>query len=132
LHSEPDRRVRVGEHTALQRRACSRRIGIFRGRLREDVLDRNNHQGWYGECFVQALAAATGFTVAKESPDLTGIDFQIKSTREVGDDFPRMEVQVKSWSAPNGDDRLWHYRGLTEKQFNHLAGRRIVPAFLSW
>lgn len=29
------------------------------------------------------------------------------------------------------DDRAWHYRGLTERQFNALAGRRTVPAFLA-
>jgi hypothetical protein len=107
---------------------------IFReelgARLREAVLDRYNRQGWYGECFVQALAAAAGLTVAKENPDLTGIDFHIKGTQEVRDDFPRMEVQVKSWSTPSRQGTLWHYRGLTEKQFNHLAGRRTVPAFL--
>jgi hypothetical protein len=92
-------------------------------------LDKNNHQGWYGECFVQALAAAAGFIMAKPLPDLAGADFVIMGSREVQDDYPLVRVQVKSWSRPHGDDDAWHYR-LTEKQFNSLAGSRTVPAYL--
>jgi hypothetical protein len=92
-------------------------------------LDRNNHQGWYGECFVQVLAAAAGFGVAKPYPDVAGIDFHIVAADEVGDDYSIAKVQVKSWSAANGDDIAWHFR-LTEKHFNALAGTPAVPAFL--
>jgi Domain of unknown function (DUF4365) len=99
-------------------------------KLKEAVLHRNNRQGWYGECFVQLLAAAAGFGIAKPQPDVAGIDLHIVGLSEIEDDYPLAKIQVKSWSAPEGDDRAWNFRGLTEKQFNVLAGRRTVPVFL--
>jgi hypothetical protein len=97
----------------------------------EDCLDRNNHQGWYGECFVQVLAAAAGYAVGKPHPDVFGVDFFISSTNEVGDDFPLLAVQVKSWSVPVVRDGCWHYSELTQTQFNALAGEnRTVPRLL--
>jgi len=61
---------------------------------------------------------------------MVGIDLHITSTTEVRDDYPLIRVQVKSWSAPQGNDDAWRYRGLTEKQFNFLAGTRTIPTFL--
>ena len=85
-------------------------------------LDQNNHQGWYGESFIQVLAAAAGLGATKKQPDCTGVDFQICATHLVADDYPQVEVQVKSWSTPKGTDGYWTYRGLTEKRFNAIAG----------
>lgn len=96
----------------------------------EWCLDQNNHQGWYGEAFVRVLASAAGLALAKQEPDCTGIDFQMSTSYEVDYDFARLEVQVKSWSAPVGNGEFWRYRGLTEKRFNALAGRRRVPRYL--
>jgi hypothetical protein len=67
---------------------------------------------------------------SKPEPDLGGNDFVIQGTAEVGDDYPLIKLQVKSWSESAGDDSSWHYRGLTEKQFNILAGERQVPIYL--
>lgn len=44
--------------------------------------------------------------------------------------MPVASIQVKSWSAPPRRGVTWHYRDLTEDQFNVLAGERAVPAFL--
>jgi hypothetical protein len=76
------------------------------------------------------LAASAGFGVAEPRPDVAGIDFHIVGLSEVDDDFPLAKVQVKSWSTPHGDDLSWHYDRLNEKQFNAIAGSRLVPAFL--
>jgi len=101
-------------------------------RLWRTALDRNNHQGWYGECFVRVLAAAAGYAVSKPDPDLFGVDLYICGTDEVGDDYPLLGIQVKSWSVPKARDGSWHYRGLSEKQFNALAGtRRTIPRLLA-
>lgn len=101
-----------------------------KGREREVALDRNTHQGSYGESFIRTLGAAAGFTVTKPEPDVAGIDFHIAGTEEVDDDYPLIKVQVKSWSNPKYDAESWHFRGINEKQFNVLAGRRAVPTFL--
>ena len=37
---------------------------------------------------------------------------------------------MKSWSVPQVDGNAWRFRGLTEKQFNILAGPQTVPTFL--
>jgi Domain of unknown function (DUF4365) len=76
------------------------------------------------------LAASAGFGIARPLPDVAGIDFHIVGLSEVEDDYPLAKVQVKSWSDPRGDDISLYYRGLNEKQFNVLAGTRVVPAFL--
>jgi hypothetical protein len=97
----------------------------------EWCLDKNNHQGWYGECFVQVLAAAAGLQISPLTPDCTGVDFDISAPVEVGGDFPAMRVQVKTWATPKGDDNDWIYPRLTEKRFNALAGgERRIPRFL--
>ncbi|WP_157253587.1 DUF4365 domain-containing protein [Nonomuraea typhae] len=96
----------------------------------EWYFERRNHQGWYGECFVQALAGAAGLQMGKPYPDVTGIDYDFTLTWEVDGDFPCLKAQVKSWSAPKLVDGFWKYRGLTEKQFNALAGQRRVPRYL--
>ncbi|MCG5216108.1 DUF4365 domain-containing protein [Streptosporangium soli] len=96
----------------------------------EWCLDKNNHQGWYGECFVQVLAAAAGLQATPLMPDCTGVDFYLCLPREVDGDFPRMEVQVKTWSTPKIKDGYWQYGGLSEKRFNALAGERRMPRYL--
>ena len=63
----------------------------------EWCLDQSNHQGWYGESFVQVLAAAAGLQCSPLTPDCTGVDLDISGTREVRGDFPCVKVQVKSW-----------------------------------
>jgi Domain of unknown function (DUF4365) len=110
------------------------RIGPVPGRCAlgcEWCLDQNNHQGWYGESFIRALAAAAGLEVSRAEPDCTGIDFTITATREIDGDFPAIKVQVKSWSAPVERASGWRYDRLTQKRFNALAGRnRRFPRFL--
>ncbi|WP_280265624.1 DUF4365 domain-containing protein [Nocardia wallacei] len=93
-------------------------------------LDRNQHQGHYGEAFVQALAAAAGLQVAKPQPDCTGVDLQLTVPSEYNGDFPQIQVQVKSWSVPKERDDSWRYHKLNEMQFDALAGRRIWPRYL--
>jgi hypothetical protein len=94
-------------------------------------LDQNNHQGWYGESFIRALAAASGLEVYKAEPDCTGVDFEISATREIDGDFPAIKVQVKSWSTPVERTSGWRYDRLTQKRFNALAGgNRRFPRFL--
>ncbi|MGP3920440.1 DUF4365 domain-containing protein [Nonomuraea sp. 10N515B] len=93
-------------------------------------LDRYNHQGWYGECFIQVLASAAGLQAYKPVPDCTGVDLQIGLPSEIEDDFPRMEVQVKTWSTPKESGNSWRYGRLDEKRFNLLVGKRIIPRFL--
>lgn len=95
------------------------------------VLDRNNHQGWYGECFVQALAAAAGYMTMVPRPDQGGTDLMVMGSDEIEEDFPLIKIQVKSWSTPQGDTNYWHYRRLNEKQFNILAGKRQTPIYLA-
>jgi hypothetical protein len=97
----------------------------------EWCLDQNNHQGWYGESFIRALAAAAGLQVWEGKPDCTGVDFIISATREINGDFPSIQVQVKSWSTPVERADGWRYDRLTQKRFNALAGRdRRFPRFL--
>jgi hypothetical protein len=95
-------------------------------------LNRNVHQGLHGEGFIHALACAAGFTTARMNLDLDGVDWQIahpgpRGTRR----SPRIEIQVKSTSAPLITDGTIQHR-LDVMHFNHLAGPGFqVPRFLS-
>lgn len=96
----------------------------------QTYLDRYNHQGWYGECFIQVLASAAGLQAYKPIPDCTGVDLQMGLPSEIEDDFPRMEAQVKTWSTPKQRNGCWQYGRLDEKRFNLLTGKRTIPRFL--
>ena len=78
------------------------------------------------------LASAAGLVVQKDDLDVDGIDLGLKLPGRRGPvASPAIDVQVKSWSAPAAVGGAWSYRGLTEVQFNKLAGDDyLVPRFL--
>ncbi|MFC3439319.1 DUF4365 domain-containing protein [Nocardia seriolae] len=93
-------------------------------------MGHNEHQGVFGEGFVQALAASAGLQAAKPQPDCTGVDLDLTLPYERNDDFPSIRLQVKSWRSPILRGDHWHYPELTEKHFDALAGKRRIPRFL--
>ncbi len=97
---------------------------------RRPALDRYAHQGHYGESFVHALAAAAGLQLSKPYPDVDGVDWMIGRPGGRGFKSPWIEVQVKSWSVPQGSREHWRYRELTEQQFNKLAGEFQLHRYL--
>lgn len=97
------------------------------------AMDRNQHQGLFGESFVQVLASAAGLVMGKPYPDVTGTDFTFGYPGELaGVIDPSIEVQVKSWSRSNAKWAAghWKYR-MERKHFNRLAGTGFaLPRFL--
>lgn len=94
-------------------------------------LERNVHQGHFGEHFTRVLAAAAGLTVSKPDPDYGGIDLRIGYPGTFGKlRHPSIDVQIKSWSRPEGTEKHWSYPGLSQTQFNELAGPFRCPRFL--
>jgi hypothetical protein len=74
-------------------------------------LNRNVHQGLHGEGFIHALACAAGFTTARMNLDLDGVDWQIAHPGPRGTTrSPKIEMQVKSTSAPLVKDGVIHQR----------------------
>jgi hypothetical protein len=70
--------------------------------------------------------------VSEPKPDVFGVDLYVCGTDELGDDYPLLAVQVKSWSRPRERDGYWRFDRLSEKQFNALAGnKRSVPRLLA-
>lgn len=96
-------------------------------------LNRHQHQGLFGESYVQVLASAAGLTVARKNLDVDGVDFTIGYTGDLGPiRHPEIQVQVKSWARRGAvwRDGCWKYR-LRAKHFNELAGPRFtLPRFL--
>ncbi|GIG58524.1 hypothetical protein Lfu02_28960 [Longispora fulva] len=94
-------------------------------------LNPQMRQGYYGEAFVRVLAAASGLVVARMEVDVTGEDFIIGYPgRRNAVRYPKIEVQVKSWSVPKGNDNAWRFR-MRAEHFNELAGTEFyVPRFL--
>lgn len=109
----------------------ARLICVLLSGVGEVVLDPNSRQGAFGEAFVRALAVAAGLTVAKSEPDVTGDDFTFGYPGSLGGVFfPKVDVQVKSWSRPAEKAGEWAYR-MTVDHFNNLAGRNYaLPRFL--
>lgn len=96
------------------------------------MLDGRQRQGIFGEEYVGALAAAAGLLSYRLNHDLDGVDLGVRlpgPSRNVVS--PTVEVQVKSWSRWQGTPTAWRYDGLTERQFNRLAGADFaVPRYL--
>lgn len=95
------------------------------------MLNPRQHQGLYGETFIRALASAAGLIVARADLDVTGEDFTISHKGVVaGRRHPKIDVQIKSWSNPDGTDADWAYP-LRVEHFNELAGADYsLPRFL--
>ncbi|WP_155060491.1 DUF4365 domain-containing protein [Streptomyces blattellae] len=96
------------------------------------MLDARQHQGKFGEDYVRVLASAAGLIVVKDDLDVDGIDLGFRATGRYGRVLsPTIEAQIKTWSAPSGSSGHLVYRGLSEWQFNKLAGPDFtVPRFL--
>lgn len=96
------------------------------------MLEANQHQGKFGEDYVRVLASAAGLLVLKDDLDVDGIDLGFRATGKYGHVFsPTIEVQIKTWSKPVPSSGHLLYGGLTETQFNKLAGPGFtVPRFL--
>jgi hypothetical protein len=96
------------------------------------VLDVRHHQGKFGEDYVRALASAAGLIVLKEDLDVDGIDMGFRAPGKYpGVTSPTIEAQIKTWSKPRNSAGHLIYRGLSEAQFNKLAGQDFtVPRFL--
>lgn len=94
-------------------------------------LDRHRHQGYFGETFIRALASAAGLVVSRADLDVTGEDFTIACKGTVaGKRHPKIDVQIKSWSAPAGAGADWSYP-MSVEHFNELAGVDYsLPRFL--
>ena len=94
-------------------------------------LDRQQHQGYFGETFIRALASAAGLIVSRADLDVTGEDFTIVGKGAVaGKRHPKIDVQIKSWSSPAGVGAEWSY-AMSVEHFNELAGMDYsLPRFL--
>jgi hypothetical protein len=96
------------------------------------VLDARNLQGKFGEDYIRVLASAVGLLVYTPDKDYDGVDFLLRWPGRIGAAAsPAIDVQVKSWSRPRKSGGTWRFNGLTEVQFNKLAGRDYtVPRYL--
>lgn len=94
-------------------------------------MNRNVHQGSYGEGLVYALAAAAGLTASRPHLDVDGVDWLIARPGASGTiRSPKIEVQVKTWSQAGETVEHWQGR-LDANHFNALAGAGfMVPRFL--
>jgi hypothetical protein len=85
-------------------------------------LTAQQRQGLHGEGFIFVLASSAGLQVSRPTYDVDGVDWLISYPGQIGlVRSPKIEVQVKTWSAPVGDDETWSYR-MTVPHFNAIAG----------
>lgn len=92
---------------------------------------RSNLQGYFGESFVRVLASAAGLIAGRPELDMMGVDLTLYHAGSRGTArFPMIDVQVKSWSRPNGSAEVWHYP-MKVAHYNNLAGHAYsVPRYL--
>src|SRR2546423_9499703 len=68
-------------------------------------LGDSGHQGDFGETFIRALAAAANLDALRADRDRAGVDWTLRYPAAHGRrGFPLIDVQVKSWSDPRGND----------------------------
>lgn len=94
--------------------------------------DARYHRDNFAADYVRALASAVGLPVRDHDPDSTGVDLGIRRASRVNRTMtPGIDVRAcASWKS-----RLvgaeWHFAGLTDIQFNRLAGPGFLyPRFL--
>lgn len=91
-------------------------------------------QGFYAECVVQAVAAAGGLRVSKETPEPEGVDLVITLVRKDGvPKRQRIEVQVKSTSIPRivNDSISYPLEAKDYRELNGNVGHEFdVPRYL--
>ncbi|MGW1491969.1 DUF4365 domain-containing protein [Streptomyces sp. NPDC002402] len=93
-------------------------------------MELNNHQGWYGETFVAAIAAAAGFQVAVPYPDI-GKDLILGRDHEMPELDVQIALQVKSRRVGEFTSTDSGFKiSLPIEQFKRLRGRRQVPCYL--
>lgn len=86
------------------------------------ALTSQQHQGLHGEGFVFAMTSSAGLLVSRPLLDVDGVDWLIAFPGTLGHmRSPKIEVQVKTWSSPDGDDVSWSYR-MKVVHYNALAG----------
>jgi hypothetical protein len=84
--------------------------------------DRSNLQGYFAESFVRVLASAAGLIASKSDLDMMGVDFTLSLPGARGTQrFPRIDVQVKSWSRAAGTADALHFP-MKATHYNLLAG----------
>jgi hypothetical protein len=85
-------------------------------------LTAQQHQGLHGEGFIFALASSAGLVVMRSNLDVDGVDWLIAHPGPVGTvRSPKIEMQVKTWSAPHERGGAWQFR-MAARHFNALAG----------
>ncbi|MEU8524539.1 DUF4365 domain-containing protein [Streptomyces sp. NPDC048629] len=93
-------------------------------------MEHNNHQGWYGETFVAAIAAAAGFQVAVPYPDI-GKDLILGRDHEDPELDVQIALQVKTRRVGDFTSTAGGFKiSLSADRFNRLRGRRQVPCYL--
>jgi hypothetical protein len=95
------------------------------------MLDVNNHRGKFGEDYVRVLASAAGLAVYKDDIDHDGVDLGIRLPRASRSWSKAIEVQVKTTASPIWSGPELVFDGLSQTQFNRLAGPDFtVPRYL--
>ncbi|WP_405683943.1 DUF4365 domain-containing protein [Streptomyces sp. NBC_00057] len=93
-------------------------------------MELNNHQGWYGETFVAAIAAAAGFQVAVPYPDI-GKDLILGRDHEDPDLDVQIALQVKTRRVEEVAETDTGFKiTLSAAGYKRLRGKRQVPAYL--
>lgn len=93
-------------------------------------MELNNHQGWYAETFVAAIAAAAGFQVAIPYPDI-GKDLILGRDHEAPELDVQIALQVKSRRMSELKTAETGFKiSLPIEQYKRLRGRRQVPCYL--
>ncbi|MDT8915064.1 DUF4365 domain-containing protein [Amycolatopsis sp. PS_44_ISF1] len=98
------------------------------------MLESLIRQGGFCADYVRTLASAAGLSVRPYDLERDGIDLGIRFPGRVnGVASPGIEVQIQAWpdsfDAPSAAE--WDYAGITEVQFNRLAGDDFtIPRYL--
>jgi hypothetical protein len=102
-------------------------------RLGEEwVLDARYHRDNFGVDYVRAMASAAGLVVHNYDADHVGIDLGIRSPGLASRTMsPGFDVLVRAWAETRQRGGDWEFDGLSEAQFNQLAGAdRLYPRYL--
>lgn len=94
--------------------------------MSDSILASGDRKEGLSRAYVQAVAAAAGYTLADQNPDRDGVDVQVRAGGEMR---PSLDIQLKATVRLVQDGAHWRFP-LPKRNYDLLRERTMVPRVL--
>ena len=94
--------------------------------MSDSILSSGDRKEGLSRAYVQAVAAAAGYTLAEQNFDRDGVDVQVRAG---GQTRPSLDMQLKATVGLGQDGAHWRFP-LRKRNYDLLRERTMVPRVL--